>query len=57
MSQTTKKAPTIISKGKGYSAKKKKKKNKKVKVKGKGIYADHVVRTTTALWCEAFARA
>ena len=54
MSQTTKKAPTIISKGKGYSAKKKK---KKVKVKGKGIYADHVVRTTTALWCEAFARA
>ena len=55
MSQTTKKAPTIISKGQGYSAQKKKK--KKVKVKGKGIYADHVVRTTTALWCEAFARA
>ena len=50
MSQTTKKAPTIISKGQGYSAqKKKKKKKKKVKVKGKGIYADHVVRTTTAL--------
>ena len=32
MSQTTKKAPTIISKGQGYSAQKKKKK----KGKGKG---------------------
>ena len=29
MSQTTKKAPTIISKGQGYSAQKKKKKKKK----------------------------